>query len=75
LYLRKAGHPFEGERKMQDDLNGGDKTIRGWKALAIVLGAAAFVLFATWAMNDRDRHSGMAQSSETGTTVGLAPQR
>jgi hypothetical protein len=61
---------------MQNDPTGSDKTIRGWKALSIVLGAAAFVLFATWAMNDRDRHSGMAQapSPETGTTVGLAPQ-
>ena len=60
---------------MQNDLNGGDKTIHGWKALTIVLGVAAFLLFATWAMNDRDKHSGMAKSSETGTTVGLAPQR
>ena len=60
---------------MENDPTGGDKTVRGWKALTIVLGAAAFVLFATWAMNDRDRHSGMAKSSETGTTVGLAPQR
>jgi hypothetical protein len=59
---------------MQDDRN---NTIRGWKALTIVLGAAAFVLFATWAMNDRDRTSGIAQSpsSEQGKTVGLAPQR
>jgi hypothetical protein len=62
---------------MQNDPNGSDKTVRGWKALTIVLGAAAFVLFATWAMNDRDRHSGMAQTppSEQGKTVGLAPQR
>lgn len=60
---------------MQNDPNGSDKTVRGWKALTIVLGAAAFVLFATWAMNDRDRQSGMAQSSDSGKTVGLAPQR
>ena len=62
---------------MQDDRNGSDNTIRGWKALTIVLGAAAFILFATWAMNDRDRQSGMAQapSPETGTTVGLAPPK
>lgn len=60
---------------MQNDPTGSDKPIRGWKALTIVLGAAAFVLFATWAMNDRDRHSGMAQSSNTGSTVGLAPPK
>jgi hypothetical protein len=62
---------------MQNDPNGSDNTVRGWKALTIVLGAAAFVLFATWAMNDRDRQSGIAQtpSSEEGKTVGLAPQR
>ena len=62
---------------MENDPTGGDKTVRGWKALTIVLGAAAFILFATWAMNDRDRHSGMAQtpSPETGTTVGLAPPK
>ena len=58
---------------MQNDPNGGDNTIHGWKALTIVLGTAVFILFATWAMNDRDTHSGMAQPSETGTTVGLAP--
>jgi hypothetical protein len=62
---------------MENDPTGGDKTIRGWKALTIVLGAAAFILFATWAMNDRDRQAGMAQtqSSEQGKTVGLAPQK
>jgi hypothetical protein len=60
---------------MQNDPNGSDKAVHGWKALTIVFGAAAFILFATWAMNDRDRQSGIAQSSDSGTTVGLAPQR
>jgi len=60
---------------MQDDQNVRDNAVHGWKALTVVLGTAALILFATWAMNDRDRHTGMAQSSESGITVGLAPQR
>jgi hypothetical protein len=59
---------------MQDDSKYRDTAVHGWKALTIVLGVAALILCATWAFNDRDRHSGMAQT-ETGTTVGLAPQR
>lgn len=61
---------------MQDDPTGGDKTVRGWRALTIVLGAAALILLATWALNDRDRQSGMAKSPDSGGTVGLAaPQK
>lgn len=61
---------------MQDDptrSNNDGNTVRGWKPLTIVLGAAAFILLATWAMNDRDRTSGMAQAPDSGSTVGLAP--
>ena len=55
--------------------NNEQKTVQGWRALAIMLGVAGFVLLATWAMNDRDHTTNIAKSTDSEKTVGLAPQR
>ena len=51
------------------------KPIQGWKAASIMLGAAGFVLLATWVMTANERNHSVAVSSEAGQTVGLAPSR
>jgi len=51
------------------------KPIQGWKAAGIMLGVAAFLLLATWVMTTSDRNPGLAANTESGQTVGLAPQR
>jgi hypothetical protein len=51
------------------------KPIQGWKAASIMLGAAGFVLLATWVMISNDTSHSVATSGEAGQTVGLAPAR